>query len=58
MRVVDKSVHSIAAPCVFGRGSLWWLKCFIVLSGSHLAAHAIVHMPMLQIVGRREAERR
>src|SRR3984893_14893501 len=33
------------------------MKSFIVLSGSPLAAPAIVHMPMLQIVGRREAEK-
>jgi len=33
------------------------MESFIVLSGSHLAAHVIDHMPMLQIVGRREAEK-
>jgi hypothetical protein len=33
------------------------VKFFIVISGSHLAAHAIAHMPMLQIVGRREGEK-
>src|SRR5262249_43471768 len=42
----------------FGRSNfIFHTKSCIVLSGSHLAAHAIVHMLMLQIVGRREAEK-
>src|SRR5215469_9393625 len=56
-RNASNSAWKVLRSTILGAPTSSFMKSFIVLSGSHLAAPALDPMPMLQIVGRREAEK-